>query len=89
MNASRGVLQPFGDVLAPVDVSVRHPLQEPGGGFVIAVRVVEDEEALHSRAEHDQQSRMERRLWPLGVVQRDLPADHYPCPDVQAPLHGL
>jgi hypothetical protein len=39
----RGVFQAVRDVLAPVDVSVRHPAQEPGGRFVVAVRVIEDE----------------------------------------------
>ena len=69
--------------------SVRDPAQEPGGRFVVAVCVIEDEEALHPCTEHDQQARMERRLRPLGVVLRDLPADHDACPDIQAPVHGL
>src|SRR5258706_11982945 len=57
----RSVLQAFGDVLTPADVSVRHPVRESEGRFVVAVCVIEDEEALHSRAEHDQQTWMERR----------------------------
>src|SRR5918992_3108414 len=83
----RGVLEPLRHVLAPTDLPLGDPPRESYGRLVEAVRVVGDEEALHPRAEDDQEAREERRIRALEVVLRDLPADDDPRADVQPPVH--
>src|SRR5206468_2900420 len=86
-ESARGVLQSRGDMLAIADVAVCYPAREPRDRLAEARRIVGDEEALHPRAEDDQEPWMERRLDALEVVLRHLAADRDARADVQQRVH--
>src|SRR6516162_6674435 len=89
-DRTRGLLDSVQDVLPVADLPVAHPVLEfvqcPG----IALDMVEDEKALHSRA-LDEKMTFDPRSFRWRVPARDgrRAADHHPCTDRETSHDGV
>src|SRR6266542_4631429 len=78
------------DVLPIVDQSVAHPALEFPQCLGVALDMVKDEKALHSRA-LDEQVALDPRSygWRLPARDRHRAADDHPCTDIETAHDGI